>query len=485
MQGDQANNLEAVRNGKGNSVALARFFMEEYRHLALDMNRELFIYDKKGIYKDVDDKYFDELFMLFLKKNGITESWKLNKINEVKRAVFAMGKLPRVEFDAYQNFICFKNCVIDLDKMKKYSLSPEYYFTTKVNVDYLVDAEPAIHFSKFLETTFTNNDGSPDVDTINNIIRIGGYLLYPKNRLKKMFLFLGEGANGKSTLINIFEMFFDRKNVSHIDLDTLSSTSSKERNRLIGSRLNTTTEAKSNKLDSEIIKQVISSESIPINRKFRDSVDYKPLTKLIIASNTQPYFNDTTHGLYRRIFPISFRNRFVPEAEYNKTKMAVAKRIFIEKNDVQLERNLFNERSGILNLFLGGLRDLRNKKWQLKMSKNSDDTLKEYKNTGDSISHFLIKFYCEDTAEECYGLTAEEVLSDYREWYRANVSERPLNYSVQSLGRKIKELWRIETFRRYVKGNKRESFYPLKRKVDDYNEEISNNGDNSQTELDI
>ncbi len=72
------------------------------------------------------------------------------------------------------------------------------------------------------------------------------------------------------------------------------------------------------------------------------------------------------------------------------------------------------------------------------MSKNSDETLEEYKNTSDTATYFLKEFYTEDFDKDCPGITAEEILQDYRGWYRANVSERPLKYGVQTLGKKLK-----------------------------------------------
>jgi len=347
--------------------------------------------------------------------------------------------------------------------MKQFPFSPDYYFTSRVNISYSEVPIKTPVFTEFLQSTFTDKKGNPDQETINNIIRIGGYLFYPQNRLELMFLFLGEGANGKSILITLFEMFFDQENVSYLDLDTLSSKSL-ERESLIGSRLNTTTEAKSSKMDSEMIKKIISSEGLEVTRKNRKSIKYIPITKLVVASNTQPYFNDTTHGIYRRIFPVTFRNRFVNELEYKTIHMPEAKRIFLGKDKKKIMNGFKDEISGILNLFLGGLNDLRKKKWQLKMSENSEETLSDYKNSGDYVTHFLLEFYKEDNDKNWIGISADEILKEYRYWYHANVAETPLKYGIQSLGRKIKDLWRIEPVRKHVESGKRATFYPIKKK---------------------
>ena len=481
---------KSIKSAANNSVALARFFLEEYPDLVIDKvamggrdgSIDLYYY-KDGIYTFLFEQKFDMFLMDFLNNNGLSHIWKIGRINEIRRAIIALNVIPVVEFDAYDNLLCFKNGILNLDNLRLIGHDKKYYFRTQIDIDYKKSDESCPNFVEFLKSLFTDGKNECDQETVSNIVRIGGYLLYPQNRLKKMFLFLGEGSNGKSLLIDIFCIFFAKENISYLDLNTLSQGDSKERERIIGSRINVTTEAKSNNVDSEMIKKIISSEGIEIHRKFLKSIPYKPVAKLVVASNTNPYFNDSTHGIYRRIFPITFANRYVSKEDYLLTKTPEKKRIFLAKDEYELMDNFKKEKAAILNLFLNGLRDLRNHGWQLKNTVNSRMTMKAYKESSDTAALFLIEHY-EEADDFITGPTVEEILSHYRSWYRDNVTERPLKYSVVALSRKIKELFRIESNRIYLTGGGRKTIFPLKEK--NYVEEqkqhfasLSANGDNN------
>jgi putative DNA primase/helicase len=476
-----SDNNKRVEDAAKNSVSLARFFLEETPNLVLDkaaLNGGLgpadFYYYENGIYNYLGGKVFDEWIMRFLVKYNITHIWKANRLAEIQRAMAALGMLKELEFDTYDNLVCLKNGILNLDTWEFMPHSKDFAFRTMVDVDYNANAtiEQCPEFINFLKDLFLDDDGTADQETINNIIRIGGYLLYPQNRLEQMFLFLGEGSNGKSLLIDTFCMFFSKNNISYLDLNTISTTSSLERERLIGSRINITTEAKSNNADSEVIKKIISSEGIEIHRKFAKAVPYKPITKLVVASNTNPYFNDSTHGLFRRIFPITFPNRFVPQDEYD-LKKGKKKRIFVAKDGQKLRKIFQKEKTAILNLFLSGLKSLRANGWRLVKSLNSLTTMEDYKDAADTAALFLKDHYEENEADKdgIMGITTEEILAHYRCWYRENVSEKPLNYSSPAIGRKIRELFRVESKRIYHTNGTRKTVFSLKPKS--YVEEIA------------
>jgi len=470
--------VQAIRNSEKNSVAIARFFLEEYPYFVLDKialegdgdgkggTYELYDYDpNSGLYKYIDDSQFDRYYMNFILKYGIDKIWKINRINEIKRAIFALNKLPEVEFDSKETLLLLNNGIYDIIKDELYEFSPTIYFRTKIDVDYERGATSRA-FAQFLMDCFRLSENTYDIETVESLIKIGGYLLYPKNKLKLMFLFLGEGSNGKSILSDIYQMFFHKGGITHLDLNTLSSSSSLEREKIIGSRFNVTTEAKSDKLDSEMIKKIISSEGIMVTRKFKVAVSYRPITKILVASNMNPYFNDTTHGIYRRIHPVTFPNRFVPKAEYRKFVNPEKKNIYLARDEDEMFEEFRKDKSGIFNMFIAGLRKIIDNNWQLEKSANSQATLDEYKDASDNLGYFLRQYYeefDEESDEDSPGVSANEVLEHYRIWHRDNVSETALRLGVQSIGKKIKELFRVESKRSYINKKDRVSLYPIKR----------------------
>jgi putative DNA primase/helicase len=389
-----------IKSSAADSVVLARAFKEEYKYFVLDKialagkaggsgTPEIYLYNEKtGIYDFIDAYRFDCLLMKFLTKYELTKVWKANRLAEIKRAFLSFGELDEVEFDGYENLLCVDNGILNLDTYDVHPYSPTLYLRTKISVAYDKEIKTAPHFVDFLKSCFVNYLGEADEDTITNLIRIGGYFLYPKNKLRLMFLFLGEGSNGKSLLMDIYAMFFSEANISYLDLDTLSSLGL-EREALINSRINITTEAKSSNMNAEMIKKIISSEGIMITRKNRLAVAYRPITKIIVASNINPYFNDTTHGIYRRIFPVTFGNRFEQPEDYKKHSNPKLKNIYPAKDEDEMRANFKAEKSAILNMFLVGLKSLRDNGWQLKKSFNSANALEDYKSSSDTLGFFL------------------------------------------------------------------------------------------------
>lgn len=476
---------KAVKSAKDDMIALANLIIESSDaivrtagDLAMDEDPAIYLYNGR-CYDMLMENNFYKLLYDFFNNYELTKLWKLTKMNEIRLAIEASDKIKTVEMDIHEHQICLKNGILDLKTMELIPHSPDYYFTTYVNVDYNAEDKNAPHFVEFLKTTF-DDLGYTDTGTIDNIIKIGGYLLYPQNKLNLMFLFLGGGANGKSLLLEVFQMFFNKRNVSFLDLSTLSSHTSLERERIIGSRLNITSEAKGTEIDSEMVKKVISGEGIEVTRKFRKPISYRPICKLVVASNDAPYFNDTSHGIFRRIFPITFRNEFMPADQYRFVENAKQKRIFQARDYIDMTNEFTAEKSAILNLFLEGLKMLIEAGWTLSPSSNSKTTKQEYKDVVDKARAFLEENYVKSDTEST---DIVYILEDYRVWYKMNVSEKSLNLSSVTLGKKIKELFRVEPVRlsRYGNGKQnRSTTYKIRRRTydDDLKGFVSNDGSN-------
>jgi len=87
--------------------------------------------------------------------------------------------------------------------------------------------------------------------------------------------------------------------------------------------------------------------------------------------NKLPVINDSSHGMWRRIWIVEF-DRIFTEAE----------------EDHELEEKLLNELSGIFNWALEGYRRLRDNKFFLKESTSMKLSKQEYRNEMDSVRSF-------------------------------------------------------------------------------------------------
>jgi putative DNA primase/helicase len=372
-------------------------------------------------------------------------SWSPTKAQSV---VTALQFNPRValveEMDAYEDYINLNNGVFQFSTKTLHPHSPDFHFTYVVQVDYDPAAQNAPTFMSFLDSVFTEDDGSPDCHTIDNIIQLGGYLIYPQIKMEKMFIFYGTGANGKSLLIDyVFKKFFHKSFLSSLSLNQLSNENSTSRKQLLRSRVNFCTEVKSSDaIESEELKKVITGEDISIERKYDDTIMHQPKCKLVAAGNRFMRFKDTSEGTRRRLMIFNFRNRFeTSKKKFSLIRNAARKRIFMAKNKDEMVAGLQAELPAILNIFLGGLERLRDNNWRFEESPNNENVFKEYIEESDYLGTWL-ETHLEEDDEGM--LRAKDILDAYRSWWSYNFPEKKFDISTKLLGRRLKDLFRLD-----------------------------------------
>ena len=108
-------------------------------------------------------------------------------------------------------------------------------------------------------------------------------------------------------------------------------------------KLNICSEEKGGQIDSEELKRIISGDQVSIQRKYQNGAsELIPKTKIVVAVNNMPYFNDTTFGTIRRLIMFHFRNRFVSEADYKNEEDPEKFRIFKRVDKFFLEKELIH-----------------------------------------------------------------------------------------------------------------------------------------------
>lgn len=140
-----------------------------------------------------------------------------------------------------------------------------------------------------------------------------------KLELDRFLFFLGPANSGKSTAIQFFDSLFITNSVvtkTFAEMGSpfgLSDIPEKEP-RLIVIR---DSESKSSEKATSIIKSLSSNgEPVPIQRKFKNSVDYIFKGGLIIASNYSNIFQRTGRGvLEKRMIPIKFNKVILPKEQ--------------------------------------------------------------------------------------------------------------------------------------------------------------------------
>jgi len=152
-------------------------------------------------------------------------------------------------------------------------------------------------------------------------------------------MFVGDGHNGKSTLLNLVTRFLGEENVSHIPLQQLASDQHKfVRIHLMGKLANIYADIPKISLsETGYFKVLTGDDRITADRKFKKQIEFWNRAKLIFSANELPPVTDNTYAFWRRWLLIRCPNKF----EGDKKDPDIFKKITDEK-----------ELSGLLNLVL-------------------------------------------------------------------------------------------------------------------------------------
>lgn len=148
------------------------------------------IYQFNGKYYELmreDD--LSSLFHKFVSKYAITKAWAGRR--NFFDAFRVNPSVPTIEaFNDYPSLVCVNNGILDLYTRTLIPHSKDMYFDSSIKIDFDPDASSECpHFLKYLDDVFNG-----DIEVIDNIIRLGGYLLDPSCKANKMFLFDGPGG---------------------------------------------------------------------------------------------------------------------------------------------------------------------------------------------------------------------------------------------------------------------------------------------------
>jgi putative DNA primase/helicase len=207
---------------------------------------------------------------------------------------------------------------------------------------------------------------------------IMGYCMTTETTAHKLFLFQGDGSNGKSVLCKVIEKLVGEENTSSISLSSMNKDFSIA--EIVDKLVNISTESEIASLNTEKVKAISSGDSIQINAKFAGVYSYKPFAKLIFCVNNLPYMPDKTSAMRRRLVIIPFEYSYVegePVGKYQK------------KMDKDMERKLIKELAGIFNFALTGLERLEANKYKFTESKEAMARLNQYLEDNDPYLSYI------------------------------------------------------------------------------------------------
>ena len=321
-----------------------------------------------------------------------------------------MAALRRVapyikKMDAKRGYLNVRNGMVGLKTFTLYEHDPTFRSAIQLPILYDPKARCPI-FLKMLDQIFLG-----DKALIAVVQEMFGYCLTTSVSAQKFFLLIGEGSNGKSTLIDCLKWIVGKQNYCAVPLKDLNN--SFQRYALVDKLLNVVTEneADGKGFNSEALKAITTGDSIMVEQKYHDAFPYEPYCKMAFAMNEFAFSRDHTLGLTRRIVTIPFRAKFkdsrsMPETQNEDDHFFVA--------DKDLKKKLATEKSGILTWALHGLKRLNQNGMEFTDSEAVRNLGREYREEIDPTLRFVREHIRQGTLDD--RITNNDLRETFNSW---------------------------------------------------------------------
>ena len=229
-----------------------------------------------------------------------TERMRIEIVNTIRVNTF----IDRDAFDNDPMLVNIKNGIFNMETMTLTSHTHTIPFRTQLNVTYDPQAGPT-RFMEFLREVVDDwKDRQTLLEMFATVVLRGAV------NLEKAIMLIGEGANGKSTLLRTMIDVFGPKNVAGVSIHELIWNRFAKAS-LDGKMLNVYGDISSQELDRlGVIKSIITGEEIEVEKKNQPSFLMKPYAKMFFAANQLPEVKEDTDAIYRRFIIIEFKNQF-------------------------------------------------------------------------------------------------------------------------------------------------------------------------------
>ena len=326
---------------------------------------EVTVYDS-GVYRsggDVDiAKTVEEVMGGFkITKNAVNEV-----IGHIQRRTY----VNRDEFDADKRIINLKNGLYDTRTHELKPHTSEYLSTVQIPVAHDPAATcPAIDM--FLSEVLDSGD-------IKTVYEWFGFTLEPEYWIQKMLMLLGEGSNGKSTFLDLFEAFIGPNNCVNESIHQLVNNRFRVAG-LYGKLANIHADISDRELNNTgTLKLLSGGDKISAEKKGKEPFKFKNFARLIFSANRLPRARDDTDAWYRRWTFISFTRKFGPDPDAVK----------LDDKKIMHKLATDEELSGLLNHAIEALAVLHEQDG-FTNNLSTEETRKIYTRLSDPVAVFL------------------------------------------------------------------------------------------------
>ena len=233
------------------------------------------------------------------------EGEKSNFIEEVVKQI--AYRSPLVDEDTVFP-IRFRNGILrngSFIKMKDYQEFTPYY----IDIDYKEDAEPVQIVDDYI-----NNLTDKDPDYRKLLMEVIGYVMVTDperiRSLGKFFMFRGDGANGKGTLLQIMKRIYNPKNCTNLSIKQL--TDERYKVTMIGKLANLGDDIEPSAINDgelKVLKNISTADTVTTRHMYSESVSATFTVKLYFTTNSDIKSFEKGYAYKRRIVWLPMFNK--------------------------------------------------------------------------------------------------------------------------------------------------------------------------------
>lgn len=332
---------------------------------------------------------------------------RLDSMIELAKSIPEIA-VPVSQLDSDDLLLGVANGVVDLRSGKLRQANPSDLITRHSPVAF-DKAAKAPTFMVFLDTVTRGNQ-----QLARYLQQVAGYCLTGLTSEQCIFFFYGDGANGKSTFLNVLKQLLGGDLAAQTPTETLMLKRSQATNdlaRLRDIRLVLANEIEDGTtLAESLVKQITGGDAVTARFHYQEFFEYQPKFKLMMAGNHKPIIRGRDNGIWRRIRLIPFEANIPPN-----------------QRDKNLSAKLHAELPGILNWALKGYRDLQ-KNGALKTPAYVEKAVEDYRKEMDLLEAWTSACCAVGPSLEW---KSSEAYSNYKYWAEQN-GYRPMTAGVFS-----------------------------------------------------
>lgn len=285
-----------------NTNAIAHAIQKKSK-LHMDDNSNLWVYDtKKRIYV-LDSLYVETEIHKML------PNLSNNSRQEVLKKIILNMRINGSNIrELGKHEVVVNNGILDLlgGRLKPFDSN---IFNTRILP---VDWNPNVRPVAAVDNMF-NNVTLEDGNLKQLLYQIFGYTLCNHCDYQKAFMFIGEGSNGKSIVLDLITTFVGSHNKSNVPLNHLKEPT--RVSALINKYVNIGDDISAKLEETDNFKSVTAGMEINVKRLYENPFSTRLFTKLIFAANKLPVSKDKSDGFFRRWVIIPFNAKFTSKSK--------------------------------------------------------------------------------------------------------------------------------------------------------------------------